>query len=100
MSDALHCLFISDSDGYSYSSETLLGIYRTQDDAETALLECVARAEHQEKLRVKYNEDVEAARALGRLEEITDLYERYREAMGDFREWQTSSKVGDYEVRI
>ena len=32
------CVFHTESDGYTYSSESLLGVYATHDDAETALL--------------------------------------------------------------
>jgi hypothetical protein len=40
----VHCLFHNYSD-YECSAETLIGVYLTKGDAETALLELIARAE-------------------------------------------------------
>lgn len=56
MSDKkLHCLFHNYSD-YECSAETLIGIYLTQGDAETALLELIARAEVLEKKAQEFNQ--------------------------------------------
>jgi hypothetical protein len=40
----VHCLFHNYSD-YECSAETLIGVFLTKEDAETALLELIARAE-------------------------------------------------------
>lgn len=39
------CLFLNESDGYTYSCQTLIAVYLSQNDAETGLLELIQRAE-------------------------------------------------------
>jgi hypothetical protein len=53
----MFCVFFLETDGYTYSSDVLMGIYETYDEAETAILLFIEKdlTSSYEKFNQKHN---------------------------------------------
>lgn len=56
MADEVYCVIHTSSDGYTYSAESLMGIFFSKDEAETALLEHVEKVKSLEEARRSRND--------------------------------------------
>lgn len=65
--DTVFCVFHTQTDGYTYSTEYLVGIYRTRDEADTALLT------HIEEVRVVFDTIAEIEVSIKNLWQDTEL---------------------------
>ena len=74
---SVHCLFHTASD-YEYSSETLVAVYLSQGDAETGLLELIARAERLQKENQEFEARFRECHARARLNHPPTVLEKQR----------------------
>ena len=73
----IHCLFHTASD-YEYSSETLVAVYLSQGDAETGLLQLIARGERLQKENQAFEARFKECHARARLNHPPTQVEKQR----------------------
>lgn len=90
------CIFLCDSDGYTYSSETLTGIFLTQEDAETALL---VHTEHMAKLQRRMEEVNEEWRSM--MQAVHDMKPGAGERLNAYKEaWEKEKAASGWDYCI
>jgi hypothetical protein len=82
-------VFHLDSDSYTYSAETLVGVFLAKEDAETGLLEHIAKAE---VLQAKHDEFMTRIREAQR----TASWITARDISGELSDWRKETFGSDY----
>ena len=96
-SSEMYGIFHTSSDGYTYNCETLIGIFSTEDEAETALLESLEYQNERERIHkeyqallVKYNN----SKDFENLSKTLDRYQNWKDGNLDF-----DTDIDNYRVR-
>lgn len=97
------CLFRNDSDGYTYFCEVLTGVFLTQEDAETALLELTEKAkvlfDIDETFRRRMKESYKDKKNFAALQEIAQEQIDWYNSLGENR-CIPDHLIENYEIRF